>query len=258
MTNAHTIFDKSHYVPLNSAREDVLRKLLKSLETEMQLKTAVDVGCGVGHFSALLQGLHFDVVGVDGRAENLEEARARVPGVEFRVSDAEDIGILTLGKFDLMLCFGLWYHLENPFVAVRNLFALTGKIAVMEGVCLPGAEAILEVRDEGPTEDQGLRHVALYPTENAMVKFLYRSGFPFVYRFRAAPDHPEYRASHDRLRYRAMLAAANVPLSTDMLVLATEPVTNPDTWTVDTTVRTIRRNLSRAKRFLTKRARVTS
>jgi SAM-dependent methyltransferase len=256
MSNRDTIFDKPHYNPLNSARDDVLRALLKSVGREIQLKTAVDVGCGVGHFSALLQGLGLNVLALDGRADNVEEARSRVRGVDFRVADAEDSGIRALGKFDLMLCFGLWYHLENPFVAVRNLFALTGKIAVMEGVCLPGREAILEVRDEGPTEDQGLRHVALYPTENGMVKLLYRSGFPFVYRFRTPPRHVDYGPSRYRLQYRTMLAASNVPVSTDMLVLAVEPATDPETWQIKTTV--IRRSLSRAKRFLIQRGRVAT
>ena len=103
-----------------------------------------------GYFSALLQALHLDVLALDGRAENIEEARSRVPGVEFRLADAEDSAVRALGKFDLTLCFGLLYHLENPFAAIRNLFALTRKIALVEGVCLPWDEPTLGVLDEGP------------------------------------------------------------------------------------------------------------
>ena len=106
--------------------------------------------------------------------------------MEFRVADAEDGRVGSLGKFDLTLCFGLLYHLENPFAAIRNLFALTAKVALLEAMCLPGDEPVLGVREEGPTEDQALRYIALYPTENCLVKLLYRSGFPFVYRVRNA------------------------------------------------------------------------
>jgi FkbM family methyltransferase len=249
------IFDQPHYSALNRAREEALQQFLGSVGKQLRLRSAVDVGCGVGYFSALLQALHFDVLGLDGRRENLEEAEARVPGVEFRLADAEDSHICSFGKFDLTLCFGLLYHLENPFAAIRNLFALTGKVAVVEGMCLPGSEPILGIRDEGPTEDQGLRHIALYPTESSLVKLLYRSGFPFVYHFRTPPAHQDYRTSRARKQVRTMLAASTVPLLSDMVVLAPEPATTPDPWAAGTKFQGVRRGLGRALRFLGKPAR---
>src|ERR1700730_6921378 len=142
------VFDKAHYRALNEARGEALRQFLLSLGKELPLRSAVDVGCGLGYFSELLQGFQLNVLGLDGREENLKEAKTRVPGAEFRLADAEDRCLRSFGQFDLALCFGLLYHLENPFAAIRNLFALTGKIAVVEGMCLPGNEPILEVRDE--------------------------------------------------------------------------------------------------------------
>ena len=246
------VFDQPHYAELNKAREDTLRQFLASLGKDMQLHSAVDIGCGVGHFSAFLQALQFDVLGLEGRAENVEEAKIRVPGAEFRLANAEDSSIQSLGKFDLVVCFGLLYHLENPFAAIRNLFALTGKVAVVEGMCLPGIEPIFSVRDEGSTEDQGLRHVALYPTENGLIKLLYRSGFPYVYRFRTPPACQDYVESRDRKQVRTILAASTVPLITDMVILAVEPVTNLDPWTIDTKRKAIRRGFARVARFLSK------
>jgi len=246
------IFDQPHYSGLNKAREETMRQFLASLGKDLQLRSAVDVGCGVGHFSAFLQTLHFDVLGLEGRPENVDEAKMRVPGVEFRLADAEDSRICSFGKFDLTLCFGLLYHLENPFAAIRNLFELTEKVAIVEGMCLPGSEPILEVRGEGPTEDQGLRHVALYPTENALVKLLYRSGFPYVYRFRTPPAYQDYQISRSRKQVRTILAASTVPLRTDMVVLANEPATDPDPWASETRSQAIRRGLARARHFLQK------
>jgi FkbM family methyltransferase len=249
------VFDKAHYRALNEARGEALRQFLLSLGKELPLRSAVDVGCGLGYFSALLQGFQLNVLGLDGREENLKEAKTRVPGAEFRLADAEDRCLRSFGQFDLALCFGLLYHLENPFAAIRNLFALTGKIAVVEGMCLPGNEPILEVRDEGLTEDQGLRHIALYPTENALVKLLYRSGFPFVYRFLTPPDHPDFRSSPGRKQVRTMLVASTVPIKADRVVLAAEPATNPDPWAVNTRTQAIREGFGRARRFFKKPAR---
>ncbi len=246
------IFDQPHYSALNKAREEALQQFLESVGKQLQLRSAVDVGCGVGYFSALLRTLRFDVLGLDGRRENLDEAEARVPGVEFRLANAEDSRICSFGKFDLTLCFGLLYHLENPFAAIRNLFALTGKVAIVEGMCLPGSEPILGIRDEGPTEDQGLCHIALYPTENSLVKLLHRSGFPFVYRFRTPPAHQDYRTSRARKQVRTMLAASTVPLLSDMVVLAPEPTTTPDPWAAGTKFQGVRRGFARARRFLGK------
>jgi FkbM family methyltransferase len=248
------VFDQPHYRAMNEARGEALRQFLLSLEKELTLRSAVDVGCGLGYFAELLRGFRLDVLGLDGRAENVEEAKARVPDAEFRVADAEDGRICSFGKFDLALCFGLLYHLENPFAAIRNLFALTGKIAIVEGMCLPGSEPILGVREEGPTEDQGLRHIALYPTENALVKLLYRSGFPFVYRFRNPPPHPDFQSSRDRKQTRTMLAASTAPIKSDMLILAAEPLTNPDPWTNPSATLAIRRGLARAGHFFRKPA----
>lgn len=226
------VFDLPYYDSLNSARETVLRQLIAALRKDFELRTAVDFGCGIGRFASLLHDLDFAVLALDGRQQNVDEAKRRCAGIEFRVADAEDTAVRGLGKFDLALFFGIFYHLENPFVAIRNLFAVTAKVAILEGICIPGDEPAFAVRDEGSTEDQGLRHVALYPTENALIKLLYRVGYPYVFRLAIAPKFPEYSSSPLRRRGRTMLVASLVPLSNAMLLPAREPETDLDPWTI--------------------------
>lgn len=226
------VFDLPHYDALNNARERSLRQLIESLRSEHHLQSAVDLGCGVGHFSAFLRDLEFDVIGIDGRQENLSEARRRFPGIEYRLMDIEDIRIREYGGFDLVLCMGLYYHLENPFAAFKNCLALTKHIAIVEGMCVPGNDASLSVRDEGPSEDQGLRHVALYPTENGLIKLLYRSGFRHVYCFRKMPDHSNYMKQFLSRRIRTIVVATVVPLTSELLERVNEPATDPDPWTI--------------------------
>lgn len=230
------VFDQPHYDALNTAREQTVRQLLGSLRKDMKLETAVDMGCGTGHFSAFLRNLGFEVLALDGRQENLDEARRRFPEIDFHFMDAEDIRMRSLGKFDLVLCMGLYYHLENPFAAFRNCVAMTKQIAIVEGMCVPGSEPILAVRDEGPTEDQGLRHVALYPSENGLIKLLYRSGYSFVYRFRIPPAHPNYASSSLSKQVRTMVVASPKPLSSELLDIAEESPTERDPWTIHTSL----------------------
>jgi len=226
------VFDQPHYDVLNAAREAVLQSLLADLKRELELRTAVDIGCGVGRFASLLHGSGFTVLALDGRQENVDEAKRRCAGIEFRVADAEDTALRSLGKFDLALFLGLFYHLENPFVAIRNLYVMTGKVAILEGIVAPGDEPVLAVRDEGSYEDQGLRYVAMYPTEAGLIKMLYRAGYPYVFRLAAPPKHPEYSPSFARRKGRTMLVASVVPLSTGLLRPAMEPATAPDPWKI--------------------------
>src|SRR5207237_469295 len=86
-----------------------------------------DAGCGVGFFSQTLVECGLNVHGFDARGENVAEARRRFPHIPFEKGDIVERAILQLGEFDLVLCFGLLYHLENPLVAIRNLRVLTKK-----------------------------------------------------------------------------------------------------------------------------------
>jgi SAM-dependent methyltransferase len=250
------VFDLPYYDSLNSAREAVLRQLIEALRKEVELRSAVDIGCGVGRFASVLHELGFEIIALDGRQENVNEARRRCREIEFRVADAEDVAVRALGKFDLALFFGLFYHLENPFIAMRNLFAMTAKVAILEGICVPGDEPVFAVRDEVSSKDQGLRHVALYPTEAGLIKLLYRAGYPYVFRLSVVPEFLEYSPSPTRLRARTMLVASLVPLSSKLLRPAGEPTTDPDPWTIRNSPRALLiracRAVSRLKRFTVK------
>jgi SAM-dependent methyltransferase len=221
--SAPRIFDQQHYALLNRARGEVVTRLLSELKGPLDLHTAVDVGCGVGHFSAVLQSMGFEVTGVDGRRENVEEAARRNPKVAFHTNSVEDPKLRSLGTFDLTFCFGLLYHLENPLLAVRHLHAMTKTLLLAEAVIYPGDEPVMALIDEEIHDDQGLEHIAFYPTEACLIKMFYRAGFSCVYRFRQQPNHSEYSKSPATRRVRTMLAASALKLNSNQLELAKEP-----------------------------------
>jgi SAM-dependent methyltransferase len=220
---APRIFDLEHYAALNRARGEVVTRLLSELKGPLDLRTAIDVGCGLGHFSGVLQSMGFEVTGVDGRRENAEEAARRNPKVAFYTNSVEDPRLRSLGAFDLTFCFGLLYHLENPLLAVRHLHAMTKTLLLAEAVIFPGDEPVMALIDEEIHDDQGLEHIAFYPTEACLIKMLYRAGFGCAYRFRQQPDHPDYSKTPGTRRVRTMLAASAVPLKSNQLELAKEP-----------------------------------
>jgi SAM-dependent methyltransferase len=221
--SAPRIFDLEHYAALNRARGEVVTRLLNELKGPLNLRTAIDVGCGLGHFSGVLQSMDFKVTGVDGRRENVEESARRNPKVAFHAYSVEDPKLLSIGTFDLTLCFGLLYHLENPLLAVRHLHAMTKSLLLADSVIFPGDDPVMALIDEEIVDDQGLRHIGFYPTEACLIKLFYRVGFGSVYRFRQQPNHSDYSETPGTRRVRTMLAASLVPVNSNQLELVKEP-----------------------------------
>ena len=225
-----TEFDQRHYLKLIRARGETIRRIVVELKGSLGLECAVDAGCGVGFFSQVLHECGVNVCGFDGRAENIAEARRRFPAIAFEQGDMESAEICKLGTFDLTLCFGLLYHLENPMLAIRHLRALTKKCLLLESMCIPGESAGMVLREEPAAADQSLTDIALYPSEACLVKMLYRAGFAAVYRVAELPDHDDFRetAEHARRRTVLLASAQDVPLP-DFVEMA-EPRDGLDPW----------------------------
>ncbi len=101
---------------------------------------AIDLACNEGWFSQrLLEWGAASVLGVDIREVNIRRARliANEYGIdrtrlEFLQSDVFDLRPTQLGKFDVVLCLGLIYHLEDPAGAIRIARELCGSLCVIE------------------------------------------------------------------------------------------------------------------------------
>ncbi len=225
-----TPFDQKEYRQLIEARGETIQHVVTRLKRAVELSNAVDAGCGVGFFSQTLTECGLNVCGFDGRGENVEEARRRFPHIPFEQGDIEGRAILQLGRFDLVLCFGLLYHLENPLLAIRNLRGLTEKFLLLESKCLPEERPSMLLREEPRQEDQSLTTVACYPSEGSLVKMLYRAGFAAVYRVISLPDHDDFRETTDHARRRTVLLASTTAIDVAGFRLIPEPPEAEDPW----------------------------
>jgi SAM-dependent methyltransferase len=224
------VFDMPHAQKLVRASQDFLQMILPPLTMSLTLKTVVDAGCGIGHYAQHLSNSGYEVVGFDGRQANVDEARRRYPHLNFQVGDIEDPAIKRLGRYDLVMCFGLLYHLENPFRAIRNMRALARKAVLVSTICIPERYPLLQLISEGEGEDQALRFVALYPSEACVIKMFHRADFPFVYRFAKLPDHEDFRSTVVRRRLRSVILASIEPLDFPWLLAANEVYNAIDPW----------------------------
>jgi FkbM family methyltransferase len=225
-----TVFDQRHYLRLIEARGETIRRVVSELKPVLQLSTALDAGCGVGFFARILQEAGLNVHAFDGRLENVEEACRRFPQMSFEQGDIQSSDICKLGEFDLVLCFGLLYHLESPLLAIRNLRALTAKALLLESMCLPNQEPWMLLREEASFEDQSLTDVAFYASEGCLVKMLYRAGFNAVYQIAPFPDHDDFRETAEHIRRRTILLALPQKVNLPGLTFIPESRESSDPW----------------------------
>lgn len=219
----NSVFDRQEQRLISDRRKEFLGRFLQELIPGLGLKTALDSGCGIGFFSEYLSSLGLRVAAFDAREENIAEAKRRYPKIEFCVRDVEDRRMAAIGEFDLVLCFGLLYHLENPFRAIRNLHAVTGKALIIESIIPPSQSPIAVLIDEPKGEDQGLHYIAFLPSEACLVKMLYNAGFSEVYKTASLPDHKDFRGTLLYKRRRTVLVASNCRLQSPNLILIPEP-----------------------------------
>jgi len=101
-------------------------------------KRVLDVGCNCGGFSfeAAKAGAE-RVVGIDLADRYIEQSNfirraLNFDQTEFRVMAIDEVTPETVGSFDIVLCLGVLYHLENPVPAMRSLAAVCGDAMLVD------------------------------------------------------------------------------------------------------------------------------
>ncbi len=112
---------------------------------------AIDLACHQGWFSSKLIELGFtSVLATDARDNHIDDAQLIFNAMEqagkIRTlqSDVHSLDTKALGTFDLVLCFGLIYHLENPVGALRKAFELCKNVCLIETQIAPGQTGVVD------------------------------------------------------------------------------------------------------------------
>ena len=109
----------------------------------------LDVGCHEGYYSVAMarKGMR-EVRGIDVRPSSLTKARfvAELLGlknVTYEECNIEDLSS-EIGPYDLCLCLGLLYHLENPVLSLRKISSITGEVCIIETQVVDEVEGSVE------------------------------------------------------------------------------------------------------------------
>jgi FkbM family methyltransferase len=182
-------FDTPEALELNQARVDHLR----ALELPLRGKRVLDVGCGVGHLAQFFVGQGCDVLCVDARKENIERLGELYPGLKARVFDVERDSFEDLGRFDIVFAYGVIYHLEDPFRALRNLAGVCDDLLLLETMVADHPLPLVRMAEETSTSNQAMRNVGSRPTPSFVALALRSAGFRHIYGPRTPPAHRDFR-----------------------------------------------------------------
>ena len=208
-------FDTDAALVINEAR----LTHLASLELPIDGRRVLEVGAGVGRLTSFFIDRGCSVVVTEARAENVAELRRRLPTVDTREADVEE-SLGALGRFDIVFCYGVLYHLESPLRALRNMAAVCDDLLLIETMVCDSREAVLRLEDETKSFNQALRGLAHRPSPSYLAIALNRVGFEYVYAATDPPDHPDYHFSwldnldtaRDGALLRGVFVASRTPL----------------------------------------------
>jgi SAM-dependent methyltransferase len=182
------VFDTEAARALNDAR----LTHLSSLDLPLTGRSVLEVGAGVGRLTRFFLDRECRIVATEGRAENAQELARRLPEVDARQADVEE-SLEHLGRFDVVFCYGLLYHLENPIRALRNMSEVCSDLLLIETQVCDATAPVVLLEDEPTSVNQSLGGFAHRPSPSYLAIALNRIGFDYVYSPARPPEHEDYQ-----------------------------------------------------------------
>lgn len=165
---------------------------LDSLGLDLSGKRVLEVGAGVGDHTLFYLHRNCRVLAVEGRPRLARKLSERF-GIEVKVVDLdrEPERLEDFGRFDLIHCYGLLYHLSSPerlllsASRVADLLLLETCVSFRAGLGLDGA------REDSYKPSQALHWRGCRPTRQWVLNTL-KLRYEYVYATRTQPRHPEF------------------------------------------------------------------
>jgi SAM-dependent methyltransferase len=207
-----SVFLAPNAAAINSARQSHLA----SLGLDLAGKTVLEVGAGIGLHTPFFLERGCTVTVTDGRPENVAEIARRHPGVKTAIVDLEIDKPIELGRFDVIYCYGLLYHLSNPDRALARLADVCDGQLLLETAVSPGThDELLLVRDPDAF-NQAISGIGCRPTRLWILNRL-KSLLGYGYIPRTQPDHVDFPSDwiHTPIQtmHRSIFVGSRTPLA---------------------------------------------
>lgn len=123
------------YATRRGRRADAAERalLLQLLGKFQDVRSALEIGCGTGHFAAFLAEQGFRTIGLDRAPAMLTEARRRFPSLPLVLGDAHGLPICD-EAVDLAVFVTTLEFLEDPACALREAIRIARRAVVAIGL----------------------------------------------------------------------------------------------------------------------------
>jgi tRNA (mo5U34)-methyltransferase len=113
------------------------------LPEDLSGKRVLDIGAWDGWFSFEMERRGAEVVALDCMPfDTFLEARSLLGSkVDYRILDVDEISPAALGTFDIVLFFGVLYHLRHPLLGLERVLSVTRDVALVESFVAAPAPA---------------------------------------------------------------------------------------------------------------------
>ncbi|MFC1506155.1 class I SAM-dependent methyltransferase [Thermoproteota archaeon] len=143
------------------------------------------------------------VIGIEGRKDNMERARfvqklLGIHNVDFVEANLEKVDLSRFGRFDVVFCVGILYHMPEPWLLLeqighvsKNLFIRTHYVDSQKSdEAVEGYEGIFY--EEKGLKDSlgGLSTKSFWPSLDSLTKMLTRHGFEIFNIIYNETNHP--------------------------------------------------------------------
>ena len=215
------LFDWPFYTEITEARLSHLDRMGLPVEG----KSVVDLGAGIGRLSEFFADRGCDVLCVDGREENIAELRRLYPDRRAEVADVESDDLLELGQFDVVFCYGLLYHLADPFAFLQRAARMCRELLVLETCICDAEEPVVFLVGDPDDPTMALNTIASRPSPAYVAAALRAAGLEHVYSPPSLPEHPDFRYRRlndfgyfrDGRALRDVFVASRTPLEVEAL-----------------------------------------
>lgn len=177
------------------------------LGSELADTTFLDIASGPGYFTLDMasRGAKW-VDGMDLREQNVEQARFMaehygIDNVAFEIGDVDEFD--PDRQWDVVLSYGLLYHLVDPIGHIKQLHDLCTRFAVIDTECARDAVSgylLLSDKDNSRTVE-GRENYEFHPTYRGLIDTIRLAGFSDMIELVgiADPPHPAYDSGTRRV-----------------------------------------------------------
>ena len=212
-------FHSHHYLRHNARRLEHLA----SLGISVAGMRVLEVGAGIGDHSEYYLDRGCEIVITEARQENLKYLRRRYPEQIVEWLDLEQPVSIGGAPFDVVHCYGLLYHLNNPGQALDYMSRHCKHMLFLETcVSFGGEKGINPVSEKQSDFTQAVSGKGCRPTRPWLFEKL-QSLFDYVYVTTTQPNHNEFPldwtapGKHTASLSRAVFVSSRQPLQNERL-----------------------------------------